>query len=96
MGSTQYQNCIDLLQGTLDMLILQILQGGPSTAMASCRLYIRGRQASCRWRQVGSPQRCIAWSDKAGSAPSGSRPRAGSVPGTIAPRRGGKSSWPPI
>src|SRR5438094_9970985 len=49
-NTERYQNRIELLQGTLDMLILQTLQWGRSTGMASARRYAPTPGMCCGWR----------------------------------------------
>ena len=51
--SERYQNRIELLQGTLDMLILQTLQWGPQHGYAISQL-IRGRSGEVLQVETGS------------------------------------------
>ena len=63
---SRYQNQIELLQGTLDMLILQTLQWGPQHGYGIGN-DIRSIPANCsKWSRDLSTRRCIGWKDKAG------------------------------
>jgi len=68
-------NKIDLLQGTLDLLILKTLSGGP---MHGYRIAARIQQLSdevLRIEEGLSTLPCIAWSRKGSSNPSGACPK---------------------
>ena len=68
---TRYQNRIELLQGTLDMLILQTLQWGPQHGYGIA-IAIRANSGELLKVETGrSIRRCTAWRNRAGSNPSG-------------------------
>jgi len=56
----RYQNRIELLQGTLDLLILQTLQWGRNTATASAWPSAIAPVKHSRWIRVRSIPHCIA------------------------------------
>jgi hypothetical protein len=67
-----YQNRVELLQGTLDMLILQTLNGVRNTDTGSARPSARVQAKSCRWRRVRFIPRYIGSNGRDGFARSGS------------------------
>jgi hypothetical protein len=92
----QYRDRVELLQGTLDMLILQTLQWGPQHGygiMQALRgipvTFFRSRQALC------TPP-SIDWSGSAGFARSGNTPRGGSAPSTTRSPQSARNNWPLI
>ena len=68
-----YQNRVELLQGTLDMLILQTLQWGPQHGYGISQA-IRIRSGEALQVETGSlyPPRCTGWSGRGGCARNGS------------------------
>ena len=83
---------IELLQGTLDLIILQTLRWGPATVWSGAEIRAGSRDSS-RWTRL-SPRRCIASSATSGSRPNGccrNRQRGARVPsdgrGTTTARR---------
>src|ERR1700733_7644604 len=92
----QYKNRIELLQGTLDMLILQTLQWEPQHGYGIVQLYVCDPETCFR----GRPDHCIRlsidWSVRAGCSLSGSSQRASKKPDITESRPRGKSSWPRI
>jgi hypothetical protein len=73
--SAKYQNRIELLQGTLDMLTLQALQPEPTHGYAIAQIRIRSGEVSL-WRLGPYTPRCIVWKDGNGSSRNGSSPKA--------------------
>ena len=63
---SRYQNRIELLQGTLDMLIPKRFSGANSMAMGSARRFGRIPEMSCRWKQARCIRRCTGWSVRSG------------------------------
>jgi len=57
----RYQNRIELLQGTLDLLILQTCNGGRSTATASAWPFAIAPAKHSRWIRVRSIPHCTGW-----------------------------------
>jgi len=55
----RYQNRIELLQGTLDLLILQTLQWGRNMVMESAWRSGIAPASCCRWIRVHFIRRCI-------------------------------------
>jgi hypothetical protein len=50
MRKRAYKNRVEVLQGTLDMLILKTLQGAHSTDMALCELFAQTLERCCKSR----------------------------------------------
>jgi len=81
--STRYQNRIELLQGTLDLLILQTLQWGPQHGYGIGQA-IRIRSGEVLQVDTGSLYpACIASSASAGSRPNGKPRRTSSASACI-------------
>jgi hypothetical protein len=69
--STGYKNLIELLQGTLDMLILQTLRWGSQHGYAIVRQYAPVQAMSFRWKPGRYIRSCIGLRNKGGSNPNG-------------------------
>jgi len=76
----QYKNRIELLQGTLDMLILQTLQWGRSMDTESSRLCVCDPEMCFRWRRDLCIRLSIDWSARVGCSLNGSSQRASKKP----------------
>ena len=79
----------DLVQGTLDMLVLKTLAGGPLHGYAIAN---RIQQASNDFLTVEEGSlypACTAWSGAVGSRPNGAFPRRNARPSIIGSRRRG-------
>ena len=100
-------NRIELMQGTLDMLILRTLVLGPLTGTKSPGTSSAPRMTCCRLSMGRFTRRSIAWSAKAGSRRGGKCPKTGSASSNITDSRrlaksslprsaqNGRCSWPP-
>jgi hypothetical protein len=74
----------DMLQGTLDMLILRTLLAGPLTDTRSPMPSNSPPMTFSKWSMVLSTRLSIAWKIAAGSRHSGARPKTIEKPNTIA------------
>ncbi len=83
----QYKNRIELLQGTLDMLILQTLQWGPQHGYGIVQA-LRLQSGDVLQVETGSLY--------PGCSLNGSSQRASKKPDTTESQPRGKSSWPRI
>ena len=70
-GTAKYQNRLELLQGTLDMLVMQALLREPMHGYAIAQV-IRSRLAVPPSRPVPSTRLCIVSNARNGSSPNGS------------------------
>ena len=92
----QYKNRIELLQGTLDMLILQTLQWGPQHGYGIVQA-LRLRSGEVLQVETGSLYPALHRLERqAGCSLSGSSQRASKKPDTTESQPRGKSSWPRI
>jgi hypothetical protein len=87
----QYKNRIELLQGTLDMLILQTLQWGPQHGYGIVQA-LRLRSGDVLQVETGSLYPAL----HRGCSLSGSSQTASKKPDITESRPRGKSSWPRI
>jgi len=65
--SPGYQNRIELLQGTLDLLILQTLRWGPQHGYGISQASAQTPETFCRWTPDRFIRRCTGWNGKNGS-----------------------------
>ena len=66
---------VDLLQGTLDMLVLKAVLWGHCMAMESCCVSSRFLKTGWKFSRARCIPRCTGWSTKAGLQASGGRAR---------------------
>ena len=66
IGRLDYENRTEVLQGTLDMRILQALQWGPMRGYGVAQtIRLKSSEVCCRWRQAPSTHPCTGWSGSA-------------------------------
>ena len=83
----------DLLQGTLDMLILKIVAFGPVHGYGIAQRIRQISKLSSRSSRARSIPRCIAWKNAAGSPPTGANPKTAARPAsTSSPPKAAASS----
>jgi hypothetical protein len=75
----RYQNRIELLQGTLDLLILQTLQWGPRHGYGISQAIRASSGESCKSTPDRCIPRCTASSAKNGLRPTGNSPTTNSA-----------------
>ena len=86
-----YRNRIELVQGTLDMLILRTLQWGPQHGHGIGQALLQDPRMLYRSNTARSTRRCTGSKKRAGSLPNGSSPKqtaALSITGSL-PRENG-------
>ena len=93
---SKYKNQVEVLQGTLDMLILQTLEWGPQHGYGIVQA-LRTNSGEVLQVETGSlyPALSIDWNVRAGYVPNGSKQRASNVPVTTASRRPARNSLLP-
>jgi PadR family transcriptional regulator, regulatory protein PadR len=94
IGRNRYKNRIELLQGTLDMLILQTLQWGPHHGYGIVQA-LRGNSGDVLQIETGSLYPALHRLERQ-SALSGSRPKATSARNTTESLPPARNSWPLI
>ena len=86
---------LDLLQGTLDMLILKAVLSAPCTATASSFASSKYPKTASKSSKARCIPRCIASNIRAGSPASGANPKTTAKPNsTASPRQGSVASKP--
>ena len=87
---------MELLQGTLDMLILRTLLFGPAHGHAIAKHILHTTDEVLQVSTARCIRRSTAWSARAGSEPNGKRRRAViASSNTTGSRQQAGSSWPP-
>jgi hypothetical protein len=71
----RHQNRVEMLRGTLDMLILQTLQLDPQHGYIISQAVRTNPARRCKLILDRSIRRCAGWRDRSGSARSGRSPR---------------------
>ena len=71
----QKQEKTDLMQGTLDLLILRTLRAGTKHGYAVPTISRKPAAVSCKSRRARCTRLCIAWSGAVGSKPNGDYPK---------------------
>ena len=66
MTLKQQQDRLDVLQGTLDMLILQTLQWGPQHGLRIAQGFARNPRSCCGSKPAPSIRRSTGWNSRAG------------------------------
>jgi hypothetical protein len=61
-----YHNRIELLQGTLDLLVLETLKWGAQHGYGISQQILSGRASGFRWRRAHCIRRCTGWSGRDG------------------------------
>ena len=84
---------LDVLQGTLDLLILRTLENGPMHGWAVSERIQQISQTSCASIKARSIPRCIAWSTKAGSKPNGASPNSAAARDSTTSPPPAENSW---